>query len=267
MKLFNRDVSRTIRRIPEAHRYVGYMVRCLFMFRQPLRVIRSYLSGAPLPGGVVDFRNGLRIHVSDHSDDVITIFAIFVRRDYGPLPAGGLVVDIGANIGVFALHAACQNVHTVFAYEPNGQAHERLVQNIRANRLEHVIYPFRYAVTGRAGEKVRFPVAASAYNTIVSDDQDLADGDYEWVKTIDLSRIVEPVQRVDLLKMDCEGGEYDILTPSAEKALRKVQAIRMEYHLGRAAELIAFLQRCGFRLTLHEADRPESGRLWFERER
>jgi len=266
MKLFNRDLSRTIRRIPEAHRYAWYVVRCFLIFKKPLRFVRAYLSGTALPGGVVEFRNGSRIYLSDHKDDVITVFAIYVRGDYGPLPDGGVVVDIGANIGVFALYAACRNAHTVLAYEPNGQAYERLVQNIRANRLEHVIFPFRMAVTGQAGEKVRFPVAPSAYNAIVTDDEQLAGGAYDWVKTIDLRRIVEPVQRVDVLKLDCEGGEYDILSPAAEEPLRKVRSIRMEYHLGRAQEVIAFLQRCGFQLSLYRPDRADSGSLWFDRE-
>lgn len=265
MKLFNRDIARVLRRIPEAHRYMQYMARCVFMFKKPLRFVRAYLSGSALPGGVVEFRNGARIFLSDHPDDVVTVFAIYVREDYGPLPADGVVVDIGANIGVFAVYAACCHARTVLAYEPNGEAYQRLVQNIRANRLEHAIFPFRLAVTGTAGEKVRFPLAASAYNAIVSDDAQLAGGAYEWVKTTDLRQIVGPVQHVDVLKMDCEGGEYDILTPDAEEPLRKVQAIRMEYHLGRADEVIAVLRRCGFRLSLQRADRPDSGRLWFDR--
>jgi len=201
MRLFNRDISRTLRRLPEAHHYLGYIVRCFITFKKPLAFVRAYLSGSALPGGVVEFRNGSRIYLSNHSDDVITVFAIYIRRDYGRLPAGSVVVDIGANIGVFALYAACQDAHTVLAYEPNGQAYDRLVQNIRANKLEHVIFPFRLAVTGQAGEKVRFPVAASAYNAIVTDDAELARGAYEWVKTTDLRRIVEPIQRVDILKM------------------------------------------------------------------
>lgn len=266
MRLFNRDLSRYVQRIPEAHRYVWYMLRCFVIFKKPLRFVRAYLSGSALPGGVVEFRNGSKIYLSDHRDDVLTVFVIYVRQDYGPLPSGGVIVDIGANIGVFALHAACANAHTVLAYEPNGQAYERLVQNVRANSLEHVIFPYRLAVTGKAGEPVRFPVAASAYNAIVTDEAAAADSDVEWVKTTDLCRIVEPVQRVDLLKIDCEGAEYDILSPAAQDALRKVSAIRMEYHLGRSQELIAFLERCGFRLTRAKSDRADSGSLWFDKE-
>jgi FkbM family methyltransferase len=140
------------------------------------------------------------------------------------------------------------------------------VQNIRANNLQHVIFPYRLAVTGIAGEQVRFPVAPSAYNAILTDEPEAGDGASEWVKTTDLRHIVEPIQRIDLLKVDCEGAEYDVFSPAAEDALRKVRAIRMEYHLGRARELIVFLERCGFRLTLARSDRSDSGSLWFDRE-
>jgi FkbM family methyltransferase len=262
MKILNRDVARYIRRIPEMHRYACYILKCLWMFKRPLRFLRAYLSAMGLPDGVVELRNGLTIHLSDDPDDVITVFVVFVREDYGKIPVRSVVVDVGANIGVFALYAAYRGARTVLAYEPNSETYRCLRKNSEANHLQQVITACQLAVTDRAGDRVRFPARASVYNAIMADGEK---GDFEWVQTTNLQTILRDIPSVDLLKMDCEGAEYDILLSSPPDVLRKISEIRLEYHLGRAQELVAFLQGCGFKLTLSRADRETSGGMWFER--
>src|SRR4030042_325499 len=59
--------------------------------------------------------------------------------------------------------------------------------------------------------------------------------------------------RCDLLKVDCEGGEYDIFFNAPEATLRKIERIAMEYHDGFTphshTELAAFLRGHGFSVT------------------
>ena len=38
------------------------------------------------------------------------------------------------------------------------------------------------------------------------------------------------LERVDLLKMDCEGAEYEILYGTPDRYLERIREIRMEYH-------------------------------------
>ncbi|MGI9157979.1 MAG: FkbM family methyltransferase [Marmoricola sp.] len=64
------------------------------------------------------------------------------------------------------------------------------------------------------------------------------------------------VERVDLLKMDCEGGEYKALLGCDEDVLDKIGTIVMELHEapGHSAhhdELIRFLQRAGFAVDVY----------------
>ena len=58
----------------------------------------------------------------------------------------------------------------------------------------------------------------------------------------------------DLLKVDCEGGEYDIFFHTPEETLRKIDRIAMEYHDGCTphshSELADFLRGHGFSITL-----------------
>jgi hypothetical protein len=70
---------------------------------------------------------------------------------------------------------------------------------------------------------------------------------------------------VDLLKVDCEGAEYEILLGSQPQTLAKVQQLRLEYHYGRVDELTAHLARFGLKTTLLRPDSDLSGNAWFGR--
>jgi FkbM family methyltransferase len=61
----------------------------------------------------------------------------------------------------------------------------------------------------------------------------------------------------DLLKMDCEGAEYDILLTAPDSVLRRIRAIVCEYHSTSQhgpAQLLERLTESGFRVEAgHEA--------------
>jgi FkbM family methyltransferase len=188
-----------------------------------------------------------------------------VRRDYGAIDPGCTVVDIGANIGAFAIYAAKEGARRVVAYEPNGASFRCLEQNIAVNALQAVVQARQLAVTDQAGHSVQFPSQASMYGRI-GDEDDTAS--FEAVETTSLARIVErdTPGGIDLLKIDCEGAEYDILL-GAESALAHVREVRMEYHDGRERELEELFRRCGFDITLWRADSASFGQLWVRRSR
>jgi len=249
------------RNLGRIHLYVWYVAKVFLLFRRPIRFLRHYVARTRPSEGVVEFRDGLRIHLSDHPHDVITVFVIFVRRDYGEIPSGSTVLDVGANIGVFALYAARAGAHAVHAFEPNTAAYEYLQRNVRENGLEQVIRTYRLAVSGRAGDRVNFPVAASVYNRIADAG---SPGEFEVVETTSLRRILEAggMASVDLLKLDCEGAEYGILMGEERAPLERVGSIRMEYHEGRADELVSFLEASRFEVQLLRPDSEWTGNLW-----
>jgi FkbM family methyltransferase len=122
----------------------------------------------------------------------------------------------------------------------------------------------RSAVTGTAGATVRFPAAPSAYNRIA---QESAPGEFESVATTSLAEILarDAPGGIDLLKLDCEGAEYEILGAASREDLMRVREIRMEYHNGKAGELRMLLQGAGFAITREHADSAANGTLWAAR--
>lgn len=167
-ELFGRPLSRYFANIPHIPRYLRYVVRCFSLFENPMEVMRGYLTGTPPAAGCIRLRDGMTIRLSSDKLDVVTVFLIFVREDYGHIPPGSSVIDVGANIGVFSLFAAHEGARVIHAYEPNGHSFACLVENIRENKLDARVYPHHMAMSG--GEKwVRFPITPSVHNAIIKD--------------------------------------------------------------------------------------------------
>ena len=259
-----RDLSDYLRNLSQAHRYLCWFAKVFVLFRRPFSFLSHYLRRTSPGDRLVEMRDGTRFHLSGHPHDVITLFVIFVREDYGRFPPGGTVVDIGANLGAFALYAARLGARTVLAYEPNGAAFGCLQRNVEANRLFGTVKPRRLAVSAVAGQNAKIPAAPSVYNRIASEE---ATGNLEIVRTTSLAEILahDATSGIDLLKLDCEGAEYGILLGAAPSDIGRVREIRMEYHCGQETELKRHLEDAGFEITFFRPDSPSTGNIWARR--
>jgi hypothetical protein len=72
-----------------------------------------------------------------------------------------------------------------------------------------------------------------------------------------------------LLKLDCEGAEYDILLNASGPLLSKIRQIAVEYHVGltphQPEELAERLERDGFETDLQPLVDEEGGYLYASR--
>lgn len=262
MKLLSRPVSNYARTLVTLHHYLAGVVRCFALFERPAEVVWAYVVRRAPRGGTVRLKNGWTIHLSRDPADIVTIFVVFAREDYGRVPPGSVVVDIGANIGVFALYAVFCGASRVLAYEPSGESYECLTRNIRENALDDVIVPHRLAVSSGDRPLVRFPRRSSVMNAMVADDRT---DDVDEVRTTTLDAIVQPVERVDLVKIDAEGAEYDILFSTGAAAFGKIAALKLEYHRGRQDEIVTRLRANGLEPVNLTADNAVGGVIWFAR--
>jgi 31-O-methyltransferase len=71
------------------------------------------------------------------------------------ISTGDVVVDIGANIGVFTLYAAKQGAQ-VYAYEPMPPTYTVLQQNVEAHGLDRLVHTRNIGLSDRAEEKMMF---------------------------------------------------------------------------------------------------------------
>lgn len=128
------------------------------------------------------------------------------------LRPGDTFVDVGANIGLYAVSAArwVGNRGAVYAFEPNFKSYQRLQGNIRRNGLTNVRC-FRLALTDAVGvELLRVPATGyDAWSSLSVPDCE-APSSTEEVRTTTWDAFVAghgPVGNVSLMKIDIEGAE------------------------------------------------------------
>tara|TARA_Y100000992_G_C20962862_1_gene349037 strand:- start:179 stop:454 length:276 start_codon:yes stop_codon:yes gene_type:complete len=80
--------------------YFVIVYRIILITKNPLKIIYHYL--LKTSPKFINLRNGITIYTSSNPHDIITFVVIFAKRDYGKIKKNSVVVDIGANIGVFA---------------------------------------------------------------------------------------------------------------------------------------------------------------------
>src|SRR5215831_13569007 len=86
-----------------------------------------------VPTAPYRFRRGPRLRIGRGVDHV-PIIETFLRRDYGEIPRGSTIVDLGANIGTFAIYAATSATNVlVHAYEPAAEFFRLLQANVGLN--------------------------------------------------------------------------------------------------------------------------------------
>jgi FkbM family methyltransferase len=196
-----------------------------------------------------------------------------VRRLLRP---GMTFVDAGANVGYFSLLAASRVGPTgrVLSFEPSPPMLERLRAAVSENRLDHVeIVP---AALGAEDAELHLhlpPEGVKSKNHTPSlVPQEGRRRVPVRVRTLDDCLAERGIRRVDVLKVDVEGFEWNVLR-GASRSLRSgmIGAVLIELNedwLARAGshggQLVTFLEECGFRLA--RSERSSANRL-FERTR
>jgi FkbM family methyltransferase len=127
-----------------------------------------------------------------------TLHEIFVDKLYfqqgiSILP-GDIVLDVGANIGVFTLFAAKQGAQ-VYAYEPVPPTFEVLQHNIHLHRLDGVAHPRNIGISDRVEEKLMFHYPACSVCDSWTAQDDLFELMAEnWENTLSLLKVADPDQ-------------------------------------------------------------------------
>jgi FkbM family methyltransferase len=159
---------------------------------------------------------------------------VYVRGLARPVH-GGDVIDIGANVGCFTLFAASAlGCDRVIAFEPDPGNFRKLEENALLNP-DRKIFAVRKAVGRDSGDAVFFSDVKASFplgGTLVSDR-----GKQRGYKTIhvqctSLADIFSEygISRCPLLKLDCEGAEFDILETADPALLKRIDQIAMEVH-------------------------------------
>jgi FkbM family methyltransferase len=175
------------------------------------------------------------------------------------LRSGGVFVDLGANEGYFTVLAAKMMgpEGRVVAIEPQTRLQEVLRRNLKENGVERIVEVSEFAISDEEGSATFYLTPDVNCGSSGLAQTTRYKNPTESVKTTTLAKLLaaKKIGRVDLLKIDIEGYEYEAVLGSKEVFLNKIpKRIALELHPELLAErgksangLTAFIQGCGYK--------------------
>lgn len=196
----------------------------------------------------------VKCRLGDLAGELFRLKEIFVDMVYGDDFAGKIVVDVGICNGDSSIFFAKKGARIVVGLEPFPESLELSLENIKLNGLGHTIIPLGFALasTSRDDSLVVAPSSTGHNRLLTSDDGRYSESNKTIpVRTISIADLVGRLNlnKIDILKIDCEGGEYEIIETMPETVARTIERIILEYHSG-PRDLPARLSSFGFRVEV-----------------
>lgn len=176
------------------------------------------------------------------------------------LPADPVVIDIGANAGFFDVQLLSKIERaTIYAYEPMPANVATLRRTLQQNpRLNRSVRLFEMAVTGLPLDHLDLFAEAEENSQVVASrfaGFNENNSHKVTVPCVTLTDIIQTndLRSVDLLKMDCEGSEYDIIYHTAPDLIRRIGRMVIEVHdvddQNNIGAFNAYIQSLGYSTT------------------
>lgn len=214
----------------------------------------NYLCFVHKKNVLYNLRNGIVYKIRSDTPDFGTLLEIWLEKIYTPknmfISKTDFVVDIGAHIGTFSVFASTfAHDGTVYALEPLPENFEILKENIKLNSIKNII-PTNIAITGKKEKRTLAIINTSpGVGTLLNQANAEKKITVSAMSLNDFMRI-NNISKIDFLKIDCEGSEYEILFSCNYNTLKRINKISMEYHYvdeaRNAVYLQNFLEKMGF---------------------
>jgi len=179
------------------------------------------------PGRKIEIQDKILeyLRLSDHLYS--TFWEIFIAGEYsdiGEIRKDGVVVDIGSNYGLFSAYALDRYYpRRIVGVEPNENCYR-----VSKSTLEefHQFEVLNFAVTEKSGwYSLEMDDDISAGGRIVESEK-------QEIQGIDINSLLAMIEedKIDLMKIDCEGGEMGIFKTITDENLAKIDRFVLEYH-------------------------------------
>lgn len=206
---------------------------------------------------LAQLRDGHKFMIrKDNRYDIEAINETFIRGVYRKFCSnleGKTVVDIGAFIGDTPIMFSLNGAKEIYAYEPDVKAYNLATRNMKLNSISNMKL-FNIGIGDRSG-KLFIKVFGGRKRSLSN--------------VVPLNEVIGNIDKVDILKMDCEGCEFPALLSLNPKTLQKIGEVIIEYHKD-PLPIVKRLKECGFNVKVESpwtyADGKPVGFLYARRE-
>ena len=234
------------------------LLKSIEIFRNWYLYPLVYFNLTSKPFVIFETRTDLKLKIRTKSTDLMALTHVWLIEEYRnadfKIGNNDTVVDVGAHIGLFSLFAAqfCKKGR-VFCFEPVNDNYELLLENIKLNNITNII-PFNCAVSQNSSKvKIFLNDDQSSHSMFIPNSESIE------VPSISIHDIFKEneIKKCDLLKLDCEGAEYDIIKSIKQEFFGFINKIAIEYHFADSKpdlleELVKKLKKSFFHITTRE---------------
>ncbi len=166
-------------------------------------------------------------------DSIIKVFELGEYEDIDV--KGKVVIDVGAYVGESAIYFILRGgAERVYAIEPHPGAFREMLENIKLNEMQDKIVPINVALgkteacIGKNGFTENIDETQwTYYSSVITN----INNTNNCIKVMPLRDIIFNYKiKEAVLKMDCEGCEYDVLFSDYDVIKNTVTELIMEYH-------------------------------------
>jgi FkbM family methyltransferase len=225
---------------------------------------------------------------SEYKNVLIPLYELFIGKTYEhdrcKINSGDVVFDIGANIGVFTYHALYSGCKKCYVFEPVYK-----LTDLIEKRLQDVVYTGQVvietaAISSQDGIDEEFYISEGGITSCLVKNNDsifydekiglyrrltVPNNDFYnkvYVRTINIMNYIKQnnIGKIDMLKCDCEGGEYDMIDSLDNDYLsNNIEKMIIEYHYhwkdkSRYHKMLDKLTQCGFQYTNNRGEEFEN---------
>ena len=173
----------------------------------------------------------LKMKIRVKSTDLMQLTTIWLIREYEvpgfEIKENDTVIDVGGHIGLFMLFCEqfCRK-GKIYCFEPVLDNYRIFLDNVKLNNLENV-FSFNTAVSKQDGNiPLYLNDDASGHSVFLKSSNSIQVESITLQKIFDLNNI----KKCNLLKLDCEGSEYEIINSLPDSYFSMIDKMIIEYH-------------------------------------
>lgn len=238
-------------------------------FNNWLEIFIKLLSKKPI--NLLSLKNGFSF-ISSNSNNLYEIVKeVWIENRYLPknilLDKNGVIIDIGANVGVFSIYASTLTSGKILAVEPFDENCKYLKQNLKNNIVTNVIIE-KIAVSKSSGKRYFYTLDSDSGHNFYFKNKSK---NKKLINTTTFKQLIQnhSIKKIELLKVDCEGAEGEIFESLSPIILKNINNIALEFHDNCSSlshqQIKKILTKAGFRVQVDWDGKSPFGYIYAKR--